>query len=146
MICERLSQVDIRKHRELAKTLFMEKSSFVRVVRTEARPFGGFRYWFLCPECARRCAILYIVPELRCRLCTGAHYKSEAFSPKDRRLHAAFKLRKKLGQSHGGIIAPFPQKPKWMRWHTYYRIKAKAVQNEQRIWREVWLEDVDKRY
>jgi len=38
--------------------------------------------------------------------------------------------RARLGQTKGGIAAPFPPKPKRMRWHTYLRMRRKAQQVE----------------
>ncbi|WP_165610144.1 hypothetical protein [Shimia aestuarii] len=80
------------------------------------------------------------MPLLRCRLCARGRYETELRTPKDRRLLAAIKLRQRLGQSQGGIVVPFPPKPKWMRWHTYHRIKAEALKNERRIWESSIIE------
>ena len=52
----------------------------------------------------------------------------------DRKLTKAIKLRARLGQTSGGIVAPFPHKPKWMRWHTYLRIRANGLALEKEIW------------
>lgn len=41
-----------------------------------------------------------------------------------------FKVRERLGQTSGGIIAPFPTKPKHMHWSTYLRTRAAAEGNE----------------
>lgn len=54
-------------------------------------------------------------------------------SPQDRRLHAAFKVRKRLGQKQGGIVAPFPLKPKGMHWRTYECIRSAAAREELSI-------------
>ena len=40
--------------------------------------FGGRRLWFLCPECRRRCAIVYRSGGIfSCRLCQGLTYRSQ---------------------------------------------------------------------
>ena len=37
--------------------------------------FGGFRYWFLCPDCGRRCAFLYRKKHhFTCRVCHRLKY------------------------------------------------------------------------
>ena len=37
--------------------------------------FGGFRYWFTCPDCDRRCAILYKKKSwFACRVCQKLKY------------------------------------------------------------------------
>ena len=41
--------------------------------------FGGVRWWFNCPQCARRCKKLYLPPgqwEIACRLCHHLTYTS----------------------------------------------------------------------
>jgi hypothetical protein len=41
--------------------------------------FGGLRFWWLCPECGRRCGILYLPPKrtyFKCRLCHRLTYRS----------------------------------------------------------------------
>jgi len=41
--------------------------------------FGGVRYWFGCPDCGRRVAVLYLAPGdvyFRCRHCNNLSYHS----------------------------------------------------------------------
>ncbi len=41
--------------------------------------FGGVRYWFGCPSCGRRVAVLYLAPgdvHFRCRNCNNLSYHS----------------------------------------------------------------------
>lgn len=130
MICEHLPQRHIRQFGGNLPRALRDGDFDVLIDKTPCH-FGGHRHWFLCPACERRCAILY--PEL-CRHCVNGRYQSELRSPKDRRLAKAFALRRKLGQTSGGIVAPYPQKPKWMRWHSYLRIKAQSQKLEAQIW------------
>lgn len=123
MICDHTIQIDIRKvpknRRPLPDLVIFEGTRF-ETTWTETN-FGGQRQWFLCPDCGRRCAIIYrvgIEPRWGCRLCLNGHYISEHMSPTDRRLHAAFKVRERLGQTKGGIVVRFPPKPKGMHWET----------------------------
>jgi hypothetical protein len=54
-------------------------------------------------------------------------------SAKDQRLHAAFKVRNRLGQTKGGIFVRFQLKPKGMHWRTYEEIRFAALHNESKI-------------
>ncbi|MRX50185.1 hypothetical protein GI374_06930 [Paracoccus sp. S-4012] len=103
----------------------------IPIVRT-CGPLGGMRNWWLCPQCGRRCELLYGETYI-CRICAKGRYRSELASPRERKLLKAFKIRERLGQTSGGIIAPFPAKPKYMHWNTYLRTRAEAEQNELRI-------------
>lgn len=135
MICDHTTQIDIRKvpkHlRPLPDIVFFEGTRFETT--WSDTHFRGQRQWFLCPDCGRRCAIMYRANHALdwvCRLCLGGHYLSEHMSPKDRRLHAAFKVRERLGQTKGGILVHFPSKPKGMHWWTYEKIRSAALKNE----------------
>jgi hypothetical protein len=53
-------------------------------VRLDATPlhFGGFRFWFLCPRCSHRIAVLLANPlteEVGCRACLGVEYRAKRF-------------------------------------------------------------------
>lgn len=96
-------------------------------VETTPCHFGGVRYWFLCPFCERRCAVIY---KKGCRLCANGRYRSESLSPKARLLHKALKRRRRLGQSRGGLTVRFPPRPKWMHEITYERLQAEAEHEE----------------
>lgn len=50
----------------------------VRMVTTQPH-YGGFRTWFVCPRCGRRCGILYIHAHnvhFACRVCANLNYLS----------------------------------------------------------------------
>jgi hypothetical protein len=130
MICERQTQIDVRG---LGRNLPDRKWIFSQWVRITTTPchFGGVRYWFLCPGCSRRCAILY--PQF-CRICGDGRYEVELLSPEHRKITRAIRMRRRLGQNEGGTIAPFPKKPKWMRWHTYLNLRAKSETYEKQMW------------
>lgn len=47
-------------------------------VTTTRCNYGSRRYWFLCPRCRGRCAVLYVDwGELTCRLCSRLCYRSQ---------------------------------------------------------------------
>jgi hypothetical protein len=130
MICERQTQIDVRRlGRDLPRGMWI-MSQWVRITTTPCH-FGGVRYWFQCPRCDRRCAILY--PQV-CRICGDGRYEVELLIPAHRKITKAIRLRRRLGQTSGGIVAQFPKKPKWMRWHTYLNLRAKSEKYEKQLW------------
>jgi hypothetical protein len=89
--------------------------------------FGGKRSWFLCPECWRRCEVLYGVTRrgnFACRVCQRLAYASEAESPIDRCWRQQRKLEAQLTE-HGGP-------PKGMHRKTFERICERIDAIEQR--------------
>ena len=51
----------------------------IELCRTPQR-LGGYRLWFTCPSCGRRCGVLYLPPwrhVFRCRLCHQLAYECE---------------------------------------------------------------------
>lgn len=68
-----------------------EKKDFDYPVRltTTPLPWGGVRYWFLCPAvgCSRRVSVLYLPPRgeyFACRYCYGLSYRSKQEGYQDR--------------------------------------------------------------
>lgn len=128
MICEHVPQTDIRK--VIKSGLEPSKvwnGNHWQTIRIESTPvnLGGFRKWFICPECERRCAILYSAGNLACRKCHNLHYLIEHESVYDRAIRTAIRFRKRYGLTQGGAVAPFPKKPKNMQWHTYFKARKR---------------------
>ena len=130
MICETALQVHIRRYGKSVPHRVFLFGVWVQTTKTPCH-LAGERAWFLCPFCGRRCAILY--PK-QCRKCAGGRYAKELMNPRSRKIQMAIDLRTRLGQSSGGTLAPFPAKPKWMRWRTYLRLRAKSEALESEIW------------
>ncbi len=89
---------------------------------TTSQPFGGRRWWFVCPRTGRRAAKLYLPSgafTFAARQAYKLAYRGLREAPHDRALRRAFKLRGKLGADGG--IGDYVPKPKWMRWRTYDR-------------------------
>jgi hypothetical protein len=110
-------------------------SSRIRLAHLERPVFGGVRTYFCCPACDRRCDLLYSRPSIACRRCHNLAYASENEARASRTLRGMLKRRDRLGQVEGGVIAPFPGKPKWRRWPRYLRTRREAMQRERDYWR-----------
>jgi hypothetical protein len=127
MICERASRIDIRRRAPAWPVLWTPDGRRVTVTSTPCH-FGGSRLWFVCPDCGRRCAILY---PWRCRICAKGRYVSELLSPEHRMIKKAYRIRARLGQRRSdGLHGPFPGRPKGMHGKTYSRLIAKAEEIE----------------
>jgi hypothetical protein len=89
------------------------------------QPFGGWRWWLVCPGCGSRRAKLYLREWARvsCRACLGLHYTSQSLSMPDRWRHHASVLFRRAG-CH--VSDDFYHKPKWMRWAMFNRLIDEA--------------------
>jgi hypothetical protein len=88
--------------------------------------FGGWRVWFQCPWCDRRCALLYGLSGdgyFACRLCLKLVYASEAEDKLGRLWRKQSKLEAKLREDGG--------RPKGMRARTYERYLARIDDLEE---------------
>ena len=90
---------------------------------------GGERFWFTCPACKQRKAILYarLDHKFACRDCSDLSYESKNLSDAWNLLHQAQKIQKKLGW-HG----PDGERPKWMHETTYQRLVDKHDDYDRR--------------
>jgi len=66
----------------ITKNYSDEKKAFDYRVHLDTTPcnYGGKRWWFLCPNCNRRCRILYLPPGgsyFLCRICHNLTYESQ---------------------------------------------------------------------
>lgn len=94
---------------------------------TTSQPFGGRRWWFICPRTGKLVTKLHLPPGAltfasRRAYRLGQH--SQRQTARDRSLSRAFKARRRLG-NHDGIDG-FIMKPKGMRWRTFHRLMAKV--------------------
>jgi hypothetical protein len=98
-----------------------ESDYWIQLVTT-AQPFGGRRWWWICPRTGRRAVKLYLPNgafTFASRQAYRLAYRSQRETPHDRALRRAFKLRRRLGGDDG--TGDYIPKPKWMRWPTYNR-------------------------
>jgi len=87
--------------------------------------YGGMRWWYSCPCCQRRAAVLYIMGgALRCAKCGRVSYASQRGDAMDRAWIKQRKLEAKLIDGW--------QKPKRMRWKTVERLRGKINDCERR--------------
>lgn len=94
----------------------------VQIVWTPCN-YGGSRPWFLCPNCYRRVAVLYLPGKMAaCRKCYNICYSSQCETYSDRAIRRMRRIEARLGSTEYGIIPP---KPKRMRWATYNRLVEK---------------------
>jgi hypothetical protein len=101
-------------------------------LETTLQPFGGRRWWFICPRTGRRAAKLHLPNgafTFASRQAYRLAYACQREPAHDRALRSAFKLRAKLGGDGG--IGDYIPKPKWMRWRTYDRAMARIDKAEE---------------
>jgi hypothetical protein len=103
-------------------------------LETTPQPFGGRRWWFLCPRTGTRVAKLYLpngAYTFASRRAYELAYRSQRETASNRVLRLAFKRRAELG-AHGGI-GDSVEKPKWMRWRAYNRKLEEIFAAEEAI-------------
>jgi len=104
--------------------------------------YGGERFWFLCPSCGTRVAVLYLFRRrFACRHCHQLPYASQAENLMDRMYRKCMKIRRRLGASMS-ITTPISQKPARMHWKTFERLRQQErIANDRRT--IAWLQDAD---
>jgi hypothetical protein len=99
---------------------------------TTEQPFGGRRWWWICPKLGRVVSKLHKPNGGGVFASRKAHrlaYRSQRVTPYDRAINRAFKLRRRLGSEEG--IGEYILKPKGMRWATFDRKMAQIEAVEQ---------------
>lgn len=107
-----------------------------RILLDRTYPFlGGVRWWFVCPGegCGRRVGKLYGCRDFLCRHCRNLIYESQRKPASFRALSRAQKIRRRLC-GYGGLLNPFPDKPKGMHWEMYLRLQDEAIRAEDQGW------------
>jgi hypothetical protein len=91
------------------------------------QPFGGKRWWFICPKTGELVWKLYLPPGAVTFASRGHYrigYRCQREGSHDRDINRAFKLRRRLG-SEDGLDAPI-EKPKGMHWKRFERETRKV--------------------
>ena len=115
-------------------------------VAMEAEPcrFGGWRWWWVCPQTRRRCAILYLPNGGRRFLSRGAYrlaYQSQREDTLGRAHRRAARVHRRLGGEYRTSGDPLPPKPPRMRWATYTRLATQREAADEAFSR-AWLAGV----
>lgn len=97
--------------------------------------YGGWRAWFVCPECGKRVGILYLGERfLRCRACSGLAYacqrqkKAERLMAKGRKLKERIQQRLPASERQPLTWDAIPPRPRGMWGTTYARTLQQARQ------------------
>lgn len=87
--------------------------------------YGRHRPWFCCPDCFRRCRMIYLNGgRFACRLCHGLPYRSQRCSDYDRLLCQVQKIRARLGVGPDVFKRLRDEhKPPGMHWTRFDRIR-----------------------
>ncbi len=107
---------------------------------TTPQPFGGRRWWFVCPRTGGHVTKLHRPNGgtiFASRQAYRLAYGSQRQSPRDRALAQAFKQRRRLGNHDG--IGGFIEKPKGMRWKTFDRAMERIDAIEDRVTAHTWM-------
>lgn len=98
----------------------------------------GLRPFFECPQCGRRCCLLYLAEQYACRQCLGLSYPVQFETKQNQGFRRAWRARLKLVQADGrsacGDPIPDSRKPKGMHWRTFNRLREKAHQAAVELW------------
>lgn len=70
--CEIVLDLDVSVHGR-------SHSQVVTLTSTRLPRRGGRRWWWRCPLCGGRRAHLYLLVDVRCRVCSGVKYSSQYF-------------------------------------------------------------------
>jgi hypothetical protein len=116
-------QVILKYRHKRSDEDWQDKSYPIRLDWTACH-YGGVRPWFLCPArgCGRRVAILYGGGIFACRHCRQLAYPSQREITEDRAVRRADKIRDRLGWEPGILNGRGWEKPKGMRWGTFWRL------------------------
>ena len=90
-------------------------------IKSSKPHYGGYRYWFECPETYNKCRKLYYDNDnsiFVSRQALGLKYSSQYMDKRSRLAEKAKAIREKLG-GEPNLTLPFPEKPKHMHQSTY---------------------------
>lgn len=98
--------------------------------------FGGSRKWFDCPECGRRCGVLYVTRKgIACRTCSDLAYESQYEAPRDRMRRQLRKIRKVIGTGME-LGNPFSPPPKGMSIARWKALIEEYIELREKYYRE----------
>jgi hypothetical protein len=116
-----LHLASITRFDPFGKSVRMEGQTIHLVTTTP--PYGGRRWWFVCPSTGRRVMKLHLPYGARVFASRQAYrmgYAVQREGAPERARRRARKARKRIGGSPN-LMERLPLKPRWMRWSTYWR-------------------------
>lgn len=95
-------------------------------IRLDKTPcnYGGYRYWFICPNCNKRVGVLYCAGLYVCRHCIGASYQTQLNQPLDNVRRKMHKLANKLNWVTGKYGEQIPLPKKGMHLATFIKLDS----------------------
>jgi hypothetical protein len=99
---------------------------------TKPQPFGGRRWFFICPRTGRPAMKLHLpsgASTFACRKAYRLGYRSQRETPHNRSFSRAFALREKIGGTGGS--GAYIGKPKGMHWRTFERAMERVKDAEK---------------
>lgn len=99
----------------------------------------GERPYFCCPRCGKHCLKLYLNSQyFTCRSCANLSYECQREKPEDRAMRRSRKIRRRIGASMSMADSILPwDKPKRMRWDTFYQLRNEAENLEHKGWQAI---------
>ncbi len=107
---------------------------------TTPQPFGGRRWWFVCPSTGNHVAKLHLPPggiTFASRRAYRLPYASQREPQHERALRQAFKLQARLGNPYG-TADDLPYRPRGMRQRTYRRLVARLDAAQRAMDSHLW--------
>lgn len=125
-----------REGRELIVQL--ENGSHCLLVSTSPY-FGNKRWWFCCPQCDRRCRLIYLPAAswtVGCRACLRLTYLSQKYGTSKRQGLRMHRLKHRLGATgyDTAPAAPIPSRPSGMRRERYEHLVKQLRRVEEKYW------------
>lgn len=128
-------------HVRLQYTVNGTPKDYVVNLETTPCPYGGSRWWWVCPVSGRRAAKLHLPPEaavFASRQVYDLAYRSQRQVPMDRSHARQRRLYAKLAGQYDYFEQLPPRRPKGMRLTTYERLTAEvfaAIERHNAIFR-----------
>lgn len=101
------------------------------IIRTEKKPcnYGGFYYFFHCPQCDKRMRKLYLVQgKYLCRKCGDLKYYSQRLRSSVRALCNFLEIEESL-KNKGGSLS---KKPPRMKRYSFRRLQRKSLKYDEK--------------
>lgn len=99
-------------------TVTYDGGSYVIPVEKKTPNYGGYYYFFHCPQCAKRMRKLYCIQgKYLCRKCGNLGYYTQRLRPTERNLHMMFRIERYI-KNKGGSVALgsyIDRRPLWMK-------------------------------